>query len=176
MAKLLYFNFLHSLLFIKCSSENCHLIPINPSEIDVFKLQSAHHFNHNQTQTKLKQICRNQSKNTLRVISKNVFTLDYQKNWLSKIKLDIKSDFTYILSMNLSNNNIISLEHAPFKVFSSLEILDLSDNDITILNENSFAGPKNLRNLYLNQNRIVYLSVTFFPDSSEQPAGFVCQQ
>lgn len=162
MAKLLYFNFLHSLLFIKCSSENCHLIPINPSEIDVFKLQSAHHFNHNQTQTKLKQICRNQSKNTLRVISKNVFTLDYQKNWLSKIKLDIKSDFTYILSMNLSNNNIISLEHAPFKVFSSLEILDLSDNDITILNENSFAGPKNLRNLYLNQNRIVYLSVTFF--------------
>ena len=68
----------------------------------------------------------------------------------------------YILSMNLSNNNIISLEHAPFKVFSSLEILDLSENDITILNENSFAGPKNLRNLYLNQNRIVYLSDTFF--------------
>src|SRR5579883_1313347 len=64
--------------------------------------------------------------------------------------------------MNLKNMNIIEIEPSAFSTFTKLEIIDLTNNKITSLDEVTFQGLANLKELYLSANQISQLPGSVF--------------
>ncbi|XP_036594988.1 leucine-rich repeat-containing protein 19 [Trichosurus vulpecula] len=93
-------------------------------------------------------------------INKNVTILDLSYNQITLNSTDIRILQTYVLltELNLNNNKIIFLHNNSFGSLSNLEILSISSNSINAIEQNAFVGLDKLKQLYLCQNKISQLN------------------
>ncbi|CAK9824102.1 Adhesion G protein-coupled receptor A3 [Anthophora retusa] len=76
-------------------------------------------------------------------------------NELQNIKdININSVSVELVQLDLSKNNIYTIETNIFKNFTNLKRLNLSQNDITFIGEGCFNGLGNLERLDLSKNQI----------------------
>ena len=93
----------------------------------------------------------------------NLETLDIADNKISDINfLKTKYEWTKLTSLNLSNNTINQINNNTFSRLSNLKNLDLSKNTIWTIDNTSFAWLSNLETLYLNWNNITTLPSNLF--------------
>ncbi|XP_067674942.1 toll-like receptor 4 [Haliotis asinina] len=64
-------------------------------------------------------------------------------------------------SLNLSKNNIVVLNFPVYPSLDNLKCLDLSSNRLSKLDSGTFRGTRNLQELYLNDNRLMLDSTTY---------------
>ncbi|KAF2903356.1 hypothetical protein ILUMI_02823 [Ignelater luminosus] len=77
---------------------------------------------------------------------------------------EIAFNLTSLKALDLSNNEIRVIESSPFRTLTSLEVLNLSANVIDTLAENSFSGLSKLQCLDISSNKLVTLhSDAFIP-------------
>ncbi|XP_046468257.1 leucine-rich repeat protein soc-2 homolog [Neodiprion pinetum] len=101
-----------------------------------------------------------------RMITKitNLQRLNLSQNQLSVLDPDLKL-LTNLTWLDVSHNNIQSLENGSLQSLTQLEHLDLSFNRIDSLGENNVIHLTQLATLILNNNRLVYLSPHELPVS-----------
>ena len=68
--------------------------------------------------------------------------------------------------MYLGSNRITQLEPFQFRHFETLEMLDLTENQLAIIPENAFSGMPRLSQLYLGQNIIEQIDSQAFLNNS----------
>ena len=109
----------------------------------------------------------NLSHNLIKNIEANSFTNGLTELYLDENNLQvIDNNLTDTLSKSLqvlsvSNNNITSIGHS-LNGLEMLEFLDLSNNEIGMVNQSSFIGLINLISLKLNENVITSLDSFLF--------------
>ncbi|XP_020825690.1 leucine-rich repeat-containing protein 19 [Phascolarctos cinereus] len=93
-------------------------------------------------------------------INKNVTILDLSYNQITLNRIDISILQTHVLltELNLNNNKIVFLHNNSFGSLSSLEILSISSNSINTIEQNAFVGLDKLKQLCLCQNKIAQLN------------------
>ncbi|XP_072468526.1 leucine-rich repeat-containing protein 19 isoform X2 [Notamacropus eugenii] len=93
-------------------------------------------------------------------INKKVTILDLSYNQITLNSKDISILQTYVLltELNLNNNKIDFLRNNSFGRLSNLEILSISSNSIHTIEQNAFVGLDKLKQLCLCQNKISQLS------------------
>ncbi|XP_052895896.1 protein artichoke-like [Anopheles moucheti] len=84
-------------------------------------------------------------------VTKYLRTLNAQENQISRILMD-QGDFFQLTHLNLSRNNIANINNI-FK-FRNLIELDVSYNELVMLDFVIFAFMKNLKDIKLNNNRL----------------------
>lgn len=102
---------------------------------------------------------------TLSVFKKlfNLRVLDLKGNEIIVIDKDAFQHLANLTKLQLSQNWILQVDD-EFKDLKILEELDLSENRIKKINENSFKGLKDLKSLHIGQNAITELDETIFKD------------
>ncbi|KAM9102750.1 leucine-rich repeat-containing protein 19 [Sarcophilus harrisii] len=93
-------------------------------------------------------------------INKNITILDLSYNQITLNSTDINILQTYVLlnELNLNNNKIVFLRNNSFDNLSNLEILSISSNSIDTIEQNAFLGLDKLKQLCLCQNKISQLN------------------
>ena len=88
----------------------------------------------------------------------NVTTLDLKYNKIEYIHHGALLPLTSLLVLNLSYNNIQEVPQLPV----SLQLIDLRHNDVTVIEQKSFAGLVSLQGINLRFNRLTLLSRNAF--------------
>jgi Leucine-rich repeat (LRR) protein len=88
-------------------------------------------------------------------------TLDVSFNYITYIQLDVKN----LTALNLSNNDLSAIDNNIFMSLASLETLDLSFNKIVEVELNAFSSMKSLKWLSLSRNNL-----TEVPQYAELPS------
>ncbi|XP_074056345.1 leucine-rich repeat-containing protein 19 isoform X2 [Macrotis lagotis] len=93
-------------------------------------------------------------------INKNVTVLDLSYNQITLNSRDINNLQLYVLmtELNLNNNKIVFLQNNSFGSLFNLEILSISSNYINTIGRNAFVGLDKLKELCLCQNKISQLN------------------
>nr|XP_055158589.1 leucine-rich repeat-containing protein 19 [Nyctereutes procyonoides] len=97
-------------------------------------------------------------------INKNVTILDLSYNQITLNIIDTGVLQTYILliELYLTENNVTMLYNNSFGNLSNLEILNICRNSIHIIQQSAFMGLNKLKQLHLCQNKISQLSPDIF--------------
>jgi len=91
----------------------------------------------------------------------NLIELDLSNNFLTSVPSKALEYCPIIRKLNFAHNQIRELVNNTFAKFIHLQTIDLSDNNIEFIDVNAFQGLKSLKQLYLNGNKLRYVS-TFF--------------
>uniref|UniRef100_A0A6P7H720 Protein artichoke-like n=1 Tax=Diabrotica virgifera virgifera TaxID=50390 RepID=A0A6P7H720_DIAVI len=91
----------------------------------------------------------------------SVQNIDLQGNPIHYIKEKAFSNLNYLTSLNLSNSAIAILENDVFSSLPAIRTIDLSNNYIVLLNNYTFRNLP-VQNIYLNENKIEYVSQNAF--------------
>ncbi|OCT88610.1 toll-like receptor 13 [Xenopus laevis] len=83
------------------------------------------------------------------------FELDLSHNNIKSINRRDFQNLTIIQKLNISNNNIEYIENGTFANLAALELLNLTRNMISSLSRCTFEGLQNLSTLLLDNNNIV---------------------
>ncbi|PAV83404.1 hypothetical protein WR25_16135 [Diploscapter pachys] len=84
-----------------------------------------------------------------------------KNNSLSELPIESFSSLSKLKHLDISHNNLLSLNGKVFKGLNSLETLHLDFNDIELSSE-SFAGLPNLRRLSISYNSLAFLPSDVF--------------
>jgi Leucine-rich repeat (LRR) protein len=92
-------------------------------------------------------------------------TVDFSRNFCSKVSTQFFIFFTNVKSLNLSNNFLggslsLDQEGLIFRNQLRLEVLDLSNNDIEVLHTRALQSASNIKHLILRGNRLFKWSVS----------------
>lgn len=98
--------------------------------------------------------------------------VDLSHNSIPILTFDITFGTKKLKYLNLSGNGITEIRKFVIGNISALEVLDLSNNKLTNLNDPDapFALPENITKLYLNDNRIFkinYKTIAMLPNLNE---------
>ncbi len=93
-------------------------------------------------------------------------TLDISSNDITSLDPMIFSGLSSLTTLDISSNDITSLDPMIFSGLSSLTTLDILGNDITILNPTIFSGLSSLTTLILEENQITSIDPAMFPGLS----------
>ena len=88
--------------------------------------------------------------------------IDLSNQQLSTVPTNLSSD---VISLNLEENSLSSLNAESFFNYPELEYLDLSYNELEVIGDGTFNQQTRLRNLNLRHNRIRQLPTSFGPST-----------
>ena len=97
----------------------------------------------------------------------SLISLVLRTNNLSSVPKGLLGKLQSLEVLDLSNNEIFMLSGEDFKHSSRLLMLDLSENDISIISESTFSNLEHLSELNLNDNNLTTLSMSVFPQHFE---------
>lgn len=98
--------------------------------------------------------CFNHQSSTVPQVPASTRELYIFRNGIDTLKLDDFSGLGQLELLDLSQNELTEVPDRVFQVLSMLKNLDLSSNHITHISEDSFSGLVQLERLYLHSNRI----------------------
>ncbi|XP_015431913.1 PREDICTED: adhesion G protein-coupled receptor A3 [Dufourea novaeangliae] len=98
------------------------------------------------------------------IVSVELIQLDLSKNNIYTIEVNLFKNLTNLKRLDLSQNNITSVGDGCFNGLGNLERLDLSKNQITFIDAYAFRKLPNLKKLDLSRNNISIMISTLFHD------------
>ena len=87
----------------------------------------------------------------------SLITLDLSRNQLISIDSDVFNSLLNLKSLYLHKNQFTWLNATLFSQLKSLKVLYLHENLITQIDSSQFDGLNNLQNLYLSNNRLTHI-------------------
>lgn len=91
----------------------------------------------------------------------NLIELDLSNNFLTSVPTKALEYCPILRKLNFAHNPIRELVNDTFAKFLHLQTIDLSDDNIESIDVNAFQGLKSLKQLYLNGNRLRFVSNSF---------------
>jgi Leucine-rich repeat (LRR) protein len=88
----------------------------------------------------------------------NITIFDFNSNLITKITADLFSYFTSLIQLDLSYNNIQTIEDLAFNDLEYLKVLELNGNLIKSINKLTFHGLSAIEQLNLRDNKISSIS------------------
>jgi Leucine-rich repeat (LRR) protein len=92
----------------------------------------------------------------------NVYILNLSNNQLTTLDKNIFKNLTHLQELHLNANNLSHLDKNIFKNLTHLKELHLNANKLTTLDKDSFKHLTQLRELHLNANKLTHLYKDIF--------------
>ncbi|KAM4876690.1 leucine-rich repeat-containing protein 19 [Thomomys bottae] len=92
----------------------------------------------------------------------SILDLSYNQITLNITDIQVLQKYFLLTKLNLSQNSISILHNNSFSNLSSLEILDICRNSINVIQQDAFIGLTKLKEIHLCQNKISQLNPEVF--------------